>query len=550
MLSVIRNWLNHPVFARDENKTHAALTLHAILMISLVGVPIYSVLVLIVIFSETQNLAFAFLTIPFTLGLWYIMRRGFVYLASILLVSLAWLNLTAAAIMERRGISGASLQGYILIVIVAGLLIGWRASLVFAGLNMLSGLLLIHAKNAGLFLGPTTAQADYTIWAAQAVFSLSAAFVLGIVLEIINKANQQAALSESYFRMLFEEAPDGILIADEKNRILMANSAVSHVTGYSSEEFIGRSAIEFVDPIDLAAHPPMPMEELKAVGSLKRERVLVRKDGSRLDVVVSSKFMLDGHLQYIIQDISERKGMEQEREKLIKELESKNSELEQFTYTVSHDLKAPIITIKGFLGFLVTDALSGNVKRLGTDIQRISDATDKMYKLLNDLLELARIGRLMNQATTIKLPELFHEACELLQGRLHERNVCVMVEDELPCVYGDHQRLLQVIQNLLDNAAKFMGTQVRPCVEIGLRGYENNKSVIYVRDNGVGIPPEHRERIFGLFNRLDPKSEGTGVGLALVKRIVEFHGGRIWVESEPGQGSTFLFTLPHAECLN
>jgi PAS domain S-box-containing protein len=550
MLSVIRNWLNHPVFARNENKTRAAQTLHAILMISLVGVPIYSLLVLVVTPRETQNLAFAFLTIPFTLGLMYIMRRGFVYLASILLVSLAWLNLTAAAIMERSGISGASLQGYILIVIVAGLLIGWRASLAFAGLNMLSGLMLIHAKNAGLFLGPTTTQADYTIWAAQAVFSLSAAFVLGTVLEIINKATQQAALSESYFRMLFEEAPNGILIVDEKNRILMANAAVSHVTGYAPEEFIGRSAIEFVDPIDLAAHPPMPMEELKAVGSLKRERVLVRKDGSRLDVVVSSKFMPDGHLQYIIQDISERKGMEQEREKLIKELESKNSELEQFTYTVSHDLKAPIVTIKGFLGFLVKDALAGNVKRLDADVQRISDAADNMYKLLNDLLELSRIGRLMNQPTTIKLPELFREACELLQGRLQERNVCVRVEDGLPCVYGDHQRLLQVFQNLLDNAAKFMGTQVTPCVEIGLRGYEDNKSVIYVRDNGVGIPPEHHERIFGLFNRLDPKSEGTGVGLALVKRIIEFHGGRIWVESEPGKGSTFLFTLPQAECLN
>jgi len=538
------------MFARAENKTRAALTLHTILMICLVGVPIYSVLVLVVAPGETQNLAFAFLTIPFTLSLLYIMRRGFVHLASVLLVSLAWLNLTATAVMEGSGISGASLQGYILIVIVAGLLIGWRASFAFAGLNMLSGLALIHAKNAGLFLGPTTMQADNTIWAAQAVFSLSAAFILGTVLEIINKATHQAELSESYFRMLFEEAPDGILIVNEKNCILMANAAVSQVTGYAPEEFIGRSAIEFVDPIDLAAHPPMPIEELKAVGSLKRERVLVRKDGSRLDVVVSSKFMPDGHLQYIIQDISERKEMEQERERLIKELESKNAELEQFTYTVSHDLKAPIITIKGFLGFLGQDALSGNVKRLGTDIQRISDATDKMYKLLNDLLELARIGRLMNQPTTIKLPELFHEARELLQGRLQERNVCVRVEDGLPCVYGDHQRLLQVIQNLLDNAAKFMGTQVKPCVEIGLRGYENNQSVIYVRDNGIGLAPEHHERIFGLFNRLDPKSEGTGVGLALVKRIVEFHGGRIWVESEPGKGSTFLFTLPHSECQN
>jgi PAS domain S-box-containing protein len=550
MLSVIRNWLNHPVFARDENKTRAALTLHTILMISLIGVPIYAVLVLILAPSETQNLAFAFVTIPFTLGLLYIMRRGFVYLASVLLVSLAWLNLTAAAVMEGSGISGASLQGYILIVIVAGLLIGWRASFAFAGLNMLTGLALIHAKNAGWFLGPTPVETDYTIWATHAVFSLSAAFILGAVLEIINKATHQAELSESYFRMLFEEAPDGILIADENNRILMANAAVTHMTGYSPEEFIGRSAIEFVDPMDLAAHPPMPIEELIAAGSLKRERVLVRKSGSRLDVIVSSKFMPDGHLQYIIQDISERKGMEQERERLIKELESKNSELEQFTYTVSHDLKAPIITIKGFLGFLVQDALSGNGKRLGADVQRISDAADKMYKLLSDLLELSRIGRLMNQPTTIKLPELFHEARELLQGRLQERGVCVRVEEGLPCVYGDRQRLLQVIQNLLDNAAKFMGPQVKPCVEIGLRGYENNKSVIYVRDNGVGIPPEYHERIFGLFNRLDPKSEGTGVGLALVKRIVEFHGGRIWVESELGKGSTFLFTLLHAECPN
>jgi two-component system, LuxR family, sensor kinase FixL len=549
MLSVIRNWLTHPMFARDENKTRMALTLHAILMISLVGVPIYSVLLLVVAPGETQNLAFAFVTIPFMLGLFYIMRRGFVYLASVLLVSFTWLNLTAAAVMEGSGISGVSLQGYILIVIVAGLLIGWRASFAFACLNMLSGLALIHAKNAGWFPGPTAVEADYTIWAAQAVFSLSAAFVLGNVLEIINKATHQAELSESYFRMLFEEAPDGILIADENNRILMANAAVSQVTGYAPEEFTGRSAIEFVDPIDLAAHPPMPIEELKAAGTLKRERVLVRKDGSRLDVVVSSKFMPDGHLQYIIQDISKRKGMEQERERLIQELESKNSELEQFTYTVSHDLKAPIITIKGFLGFLEKDAVSGNVKRLGTDIQRISDAADKMYKLLNDLLELSRIGRLMNRPTTIKLPELFHEARELLHGRLQERGVNMRIEDGLPCVYGDRQRLLQVIQNLLDNAAKFMGTQVAPCIEIGLRGYEDNKSVIYVRDNGVGIPLEYHERIFGLFNRLDPKSEGTGVGLALVKRIVEFHGGRIWVESEVGKGSTFLFTLLHAECV-
>jgi PAS domain S-box-containing protein len=538
------------MFVRDENKTRVALTLHAMLMISLCMVPVYSALLLVVAPNETQNLAFAFLTIPLTLGLLYILRRGFVYLASFLLVSLAWLKITVAAVIGGSGISGASLQGQILIVIVAGLLIGLRASFTFAGLNILSGPVLIYAKNAGLFLEPAVVQTDYTIWAAQAVCSLSAAFVLGTVIEIINEATHQAELSDSYFRMLFEEAPDGILIVEESNRALMANAALYNMTGYSPEEFLGRSAMEFVDSDDLAQHPPRPIEELKVVGSRKRERVLVCKDGSRLDVVISSKFMPDGNIQYIIQDISERKDMEQERERLIKELESRNAELEQFAYTVSHDLKAPIITIKGFLGFLQEDVLSGNVKRLGADIQRINDAADKMYKLLNDLLELSRIGRLMNQPTTVKLSELFHEARELLQGRLQAGVVCVKVEGGPHCVYGDRQRLLQVIQNLLDNAVKFMGAQAKPCVEIGLRGYENNKSVIYVRDNGVGIAPEHHERIFGLFNRLDPKSEGTGVGLALVKRIVEFHGGRIWVESEAGKGSTFLFTLPHAECLN
>jgi PAS domain S-box-containing protein len=550
MLSVVRSWFTPPLFAKNENKTHLALILHAILMISLSGVPIYSVLLLIVSPGETQKLAFAFLTLPFILSLLYLMRRGLVYLASILLVSLGWLSLTAAAVMDGSGVSGASLQGYILIVIVAGLLIGWKASFVFAGLNMISGLALIYAKNAGLFLEPIAAQTDYTIWAAQSIFSLSAAFVLGTVLERINDVTHQAEVSESYFRMLFEEAPNGILIVDENNCILMANTAVCHVTGYSPQEFMGRSAIEFVDPDDLAKTPPKTFEELKALISLKRERVLVHKEGTRVDVVVSSKFLPDGHLQYIIQDISERKHIEQERERLIKELESKNAELEQFAYTVSHDLKSPIITIKGFLGFLEKDALSGNLNRLGADIHRISDAADKMYKLLNDLLELSRIGRLMNQPTTIRLPELFQEARELLQGRLQERSVYVKIEDRLPCAYGDRQRVLQVIQNLLDNAAKFMGPQAKPCVEIGLRGYENNRLVIFVRDNGVGIAPEYHERIFGLFNRLDPKFEGTGVGLALVKRIVEFHGGRIWVESELGKGSTFLFTLPCAECLN
>jgi signal transduction histidine kinase len=234
------------------------------------------------------------------------------------------------------------------------------------------------------------------------------------------------------------------------------------------------------------------------------------------------------------------------RKDLITELENKNAELERFTYTVSHDLKSPLFTIRGFLGYLEQDALSGNAERLHADVQRIIDATDKMQRLLNELLELSRIGRLRNEYTSFSFEELLREAAELAHGRLSERSVQVEIEQNLPVVYGDRLRLLEVLQNLLDNAAKFMGKQQTPRIEVGQAGEdaESGMPIFYIRDNGIGIAPEHFERVFGLFNKLDPRTDGTGIGLALVKRIIEVHNGRIWVQSELGQGSTFFFTLP------
>ena len=238
------------------------------------------------------------------------------------------------------------------------------------------------------------------------------------------------------------------------------------------------------------------------------------------------------------------------RQKLIDELESKNAELERFTYTVSHDLKSPLVTITGFLGYLEKDVASGNAKRLKGDVKRIREAVTRMYRLLSELLELSRIGRLMNPSEIIPFEELVREALELTHGRLKARGVAVRIlpmqgaQPSLPAVYGDRQRLLEVMQNLIDNAAKFMGDQVDPRVEIGQSSEQDGRPVFFVKDNGIGIAPEYQERIFGLFNKLDPNAEGTGIGLALVKRIVEIHGGRVWVRSDVGQGSTFYFTLP------
>lgn len=232
------------------------------------------------------------------------------------------------------------------------------------------------------------------------------------------------------------------------------------------------------------------------------------------------------------------------RQNLISELESKNAELERFAYTVSHDLKSPLFTIRGFLGYLEQDASNGDRERMKSDMQRIIDATDTMQRLLNELLELSRVGRLVNEPEYIPFEELAREAVALVQGRIMERGAVVHVDSGMPTVYGDRPRLIEVIQNLVDNAAKFMGDQPNPRIEIGWDGEEDGKPLFHVRDNGIGIPPEHHERIFGLFNKLDAKGDGTGIGLALVKRIVEVHGGSIRVESEAGKGSTFLFTLP------
>lgn len=232
------------------------------------------------------------------------------------------------------------------------------------------------------------------------------------------------------------------------------------------------------------------------------------------------------------------------REHLIEELEAKNGELERFTYTVSHDLKSPLITIRGFIGLLEKDAAACNAERVAEDTLQIKNATEDMQRLLDDLLELSRVGRATNPPEAIDLNALMLQAVSHVAGRIQLNNVDVVVGDNLPTVYGDKVRLLEVLQNLLDNAVKFVGEKEAPRVEVS-SWVEGEEVGCCIRDNGIGIEPRYHEKVFGLFERLDSGTEGTGIGLALVKRIVEIHDGRVWVESTGrGQGTCFCFTLP------
>jgi signal transduction histidine kinase len=242
---------------------------------------------------------------------------------------------------------------------------------------------------------------------------------------------------------------------------------------------------------------------------------------------------------WYFRDISERKLMEAE-------LSRKNAEIEQFIYTVSHDLRSPLVTVKTFLGYLELDISSGNKERADKDMEFMHSAADRMETLLNELLDMSRIGRADAATDSVGYQKLVSEALDALAGQIVTGRVDVRVgADDLP-LCGDRRRLLQIWQNLLDNALKYMGAQEVPRIEVGVE-QQGEETVFFVRDNGVGIAPEHHGKVFGIFEKLDRMTGGVGMGLTMVKRIVEMYGGQIRVESEGiGSGSCFRFTLPGA----
>jgi signal transduction histidine kinase len=247
-----------------------------------------------------------------------------------------------------------------------------------------------------------------------------------------------------------------------------------------------------------------------------------------------------------LRDVSERRKAQAVRESLIRELEAKNAELERFGYTVTHDLKAPLVTIRGFADYLERDVREGRGDRLAGDARRISEAVGRLQRLLDELFDLSRAGRPVGPPAAVAVGDLVQDALRLVRGRLPEVRARVDVREPLPVVFGDRARLVQVFERLLDNAVKYAAGE-GPLVTVEARPPAEGMAVLVVRDNGIGIEPRHRDRVFDLFEKLDPRGEGSGLGLAMVKRIVESHGGKTWLESEGvGRGASACVTLPLA----
>jgi PAS domain S-box-containing protein len=361
-------------------------------------------------------------------------------------------------------------------------------------------------------------------------------------------AEEKIITSETRYRRLFESAKDGILILNRDTGAIMdANPFIESLLGYTPGEIIGKYLWD-IGIFKNRILSKIAFEDLKAAEYQRYEDLpLETKDGQLKEVeFISNVYSIDqtSVIQCNIRDITDRKVMERQREALITELEQKNAELERFTYTVSHDLKSPLITIRGFAGLLEDDTLKGDPLLLKKDIRRITEAAETMQDLLADLLELSRIGRIANPPETIPFGTIAREAVDMLAGPLAERDITVEIAPDLPDVGVDHVRIREVMINLIENAIKFIGDQKVPLIRIGV-DTAGATPVFFVKDNGIGIAPQYLERIFNLFEKLDASQHSTGIGLTIARRIIEVHGGKIWAESEgPGMGTTFRFTLP------
>ncbi len=367
----------------------------------------------------------------------------------------------------------------------------------------------------------------------------------GIVMDITERRQAEEALreSETKFRALFENMPSGLalhrVILDAglnlaDYRILDVNPAYEKHTGIPATQAVGALASE-VYGTGTAPY----LDQFGEVAMTGRAIVFETYFEPLQKHFQMSAFSPQmGLFATIFEDITDRKRSEEE-------LRQKNEEMERFVYTISHDLKSPLVTIQAFLRFLEKDLRNLDHERVRKDMDYIGNAATRMNRLLEELLQLSRIGRKVNPHEEVLLQDVVRDALRLVAGRIAEGGIHVELTPEPILLHGDRMRLVEVFQNLLDNAAKFARGQVSPTIWIGTEHGETGV-ILYVKDNGIGVDPRHLGKLFGLFEKLDPSSEGTGVGLALVKRIIEVHGGRIWVDSDgPGLGTVFRFTLPN-----
>ncbi len=362
---------------------------------------------------------------------------------------------------------------------------------------------------------------------------------------------QQEALYESQalLRAVMEGTPDPIYVKDRESRILMANPALSKVAGKPIEEILTKADGEYYgDPAVGRVLRDHDLHVMDSGQSTTTEETVPTPRGRRTFLSTKTPHRNSaGDIVGIIgisHDITERKQAEEALKRALEELARSNKDLEQFAYSVSHDLQEPLRMISGFVR-LLSERYKGTLDAKADDyIALISEGTNRMHQMIEDLLAYSRVSSGQRQPAPVDFASIVEHAKENLGTSIAESDAAISVEF-LPTLMVDASQMVQVFQNLIGNALKFRAVERPPQIHVGAR-QEADSWLFHVRDNGIGIEPGQADRVFGLFQRLHTRNEypGTGVGLAICKRVIERHGGRIWVESQPGDGSTFWFALP------
>lgn len=398
-------------------------------------------------------------------------------------------------------------------------------------------------------------------------------FLLAQGLDVTERKRAEQALyaSEERFRLMFETSTLGMALCEMDGTLLEANSAYLNIIGYSFEEMLKLSYWDLT-PREYDAQEALQLRSMQETGKYgPYEKEYIRKTGERIPVLLNGMKIkgTDGvpRIWSIVEDITDRKRAEQEREELLKDLAQKNEELENIVYVSSHDLRSPLINITGYSAEFLRScehavALAQDPK-VPQDIaqsissvllQDVRDSLDyiqssakTMDALLAGLLKLSRLGQAALDIQPLDMNQVMKEVIKSMQFRINESGVQLTV-DELPACMGDKSLVQQVFANLLDNAIKYRDPMRRGVVQVSGRA-DGGMSVYCVRDNGVGIDPAHYAKVFEIFHRLQPRQSppGEGLGLTIARRIVLKHNGKIWVESQAGKGSSFYVALPHAK---
>jgi PAS domain S-box-containing protein len=365
------------------------------------------------------------------------------------------------------------------------------------------------------------------------------------------RANAAMLQSEERFRLLVEGVQDyAIFTLDANGRVASWNAGAERTKGYSADEIIGQNFSRFYAQEDIdQGQPEAELQVAAASGRSETESWRVRKDGSRFwaNRVITAARDSSGRLlgfSEISRDITERKTAEERLVKKVAELKRSNDELEQFAYVASHDLQEPLRMVASYTQLLARRYHG----RLDPDadefIAYAVDGSNRMQGLIQDLLTYSRAGTSGAKLRKIPSENALHGALANLRATIEESGA-VVTHDPLPAITTDDTQLTQVFQNLVGNAIKYRSAEV-PRVHVSATSNADKEWIFSVRDNGLGIEPRYFDRIFILFQRLHGREEfkGTGIGLAICKKMLERLGGRIWVESQPRQGSTFYFALP------